>query len=291
MAEFVPPDRIFLATDFSARCDRALARAAKLASTWHSQLVVVHVADTGELARHDNLTGRLPSWRRPEPWAQTLQRLLREDLEAEGIVATSEVLTGSPPDVVQQAVMDRNAGLVVLGVAKDADMDRIQLGSTADALVRHSNVPVLNVRRRARAAYGHVVIATDFSKPSLRALRLAARWFEGARLTLFHAFTVPGSAPKTVIAAEDSWRAAVEQECAAHIAEAGLAEESQARLQRVIERGLPEALLTDYITNADVDLVVVGSQGRSGLARALLGSTAESLLHTLDCDTLVVRDK
>ncbi|MBK8767793.1 MAG: universal stress protein [Burkholderiaceae bacterium] len=32
-----------------------------------------------------------------------------------------------------------------------------------------------------------------------------------------------------------------------------------------------------------------GSQGRSGLARALLGSTAENLLHALDCDTLVVR--
>lgn len=32
-----------------------------------------------------------------------------------------------------------------------------------------------------------------------------------------------------------------------------------------------------------------GTQGRSGLAGALLGSTAESLLHPLDCDTLVVR--
>jgi nucleotide-binding universal stress UspA family protein len=48
-------------------------------------------------------------------------------------------------------------------------------------------------------------------------------------------------------------------------------------------------LLSDYVASADVDLVVLGSQGRSGLARALLGSTAENLLHTLDCDTLVVR--
>nr|HPM66487.1 universal stress protein [Piscinibacter sp.] len=63
----------------------------------------------------------------------------------------------------------------------------------------------------------------------------------------------------------------------------------EAALDRVLEFGAPETLLPDFVTSAHVDLVVLGSQGRSGLARALLGSTAENLLHTLDCDTLVVR--
>jgi nucleotide-binding universal stress UspA family protein len=291
MTEFIPPARVFLATDLSARCDRALERAAQLARQWHSQLVVLHVVSPAESSRHDRLAGNSPSWRRPEPWAQTLERLLRADLESEGIAATSRVVIGSTTDAVQQASVDERAGLVVLGISKDADMDRIQLGSTADALVRHADVPVLNVRRRARAAYGHVVIATDFSRPSLHALRLAVRWFEGARLTLFHAVTAPGSAPNAFIAKDDSWCTAAESECAAHIAEAALTKEIPAGLRCIIERGLPETLLTDYITSADVDLVMLGSQGRSGLARVLLGSTAENLLHSLDCDTLVVRSK
>lgn len=58
---------------------------------------------------------------------------------------------------------------------------------------------------------------------------------------------------------------------------------------RVLEPGTPETLLSDCVASADVDLVVLGSQGRSGLARALPGSTAENLLNTADCDTLVVR--
>jgi len=134
-----------------------------------------------------------------------------------------------------------------------------------------------------------VVVATDFSTPALQALQLAAHWFEGARLTLFHAYIPPGSALTSGPVANDSWRAAVTQECASHLAEAALLASVEATLHRVLERGTPETLLPDYVASADVDLVVLGSQGRSGLARALLGSTAENLLHTLDCDTLVVR--
>jgi len=283
------PTRIFMATDFSGRCDRALARAALLAKAWNSELVVVHTVHPGEVALRDRLSSGAPSWRRPESWALTLEHALRADLEAEGINATARVVIGSPAEAVQQAVDDDGAGLIVLGIAKDARMERIQLGSTVDALVRRSRVPVLNVRGRARAAYSHVVVATDFSEPSLHALRLAAHWFEGARLTLFHAYMPHGSGLTPGAAADDVWRTAAVQECDAHLAAAALPAPVAAGLQRLIERGQPEPLLPDYVASTGADLVVLGSQGRSGLARALLGSTAENLLHTLDCDTLVVR--
>ncbi|MGQ3051546.1 MAG: universal stress protein [Roseateles sp.] len=289
MTKSALPTRIFLATDLSARCDRALARAAQLAGAWRSQLIVAHVVQAAEMARRDRFTAAAPSWRRPASWEQTLLQGLRTDLETVGITATPRVVVGSPAEAVQQAVTDDDAGLVVLGIAKDARMDRIQLGSTVDALVRHARVPVLNVRGRVNTAYRHVVVTTDFSEPSLRALRLAARWFEGARLTLFHAYTPPGSTLTTGTGADDSWRAVVMEECAAHLARANLPEAIVAALQRVIERGQPETLLPDYVAASDVDLVVLGSHGRSGIARALLGSTAEDLLHNLDCDTLVVR--
>lgn len=289
MTETPRPRRIFMASDLSARCDRALARAALLAREWPSELTVTHVVHASEAAARDRLASGAPSWHRPEPWAQTRERALRADLAAEGIEATSRVVIGSAADAVLQGAADDGADLVVLGVAKDAWRDRLQLGSTIDTLVRRSRVPVLNVRCRARGAYRHVVVATDFSAPAMRALRLAAHWFEGARLTLFHAYIPPGSALISGPVASESWRAAVTQECTSHLAEAALPAPVEAALHRVLEQGTPEALLPDYVASADVDVVVLGSQGRSGLARALLGSTAENLLHTLDCDTLVVR--
>lgn len=289
MTETTRPQRIFMASDLSARCDRALARAALLARAWHSELTVAHVVQAAEVAAHERLLSGAPSWRRPESRSQALERALRADLAAEGIAATSRVVIGSTADAVLQGATDDRADLVVLGIAKDARMDRIQRGSTVDNLVRRSRVPVLNVRRRARTAYRHVVVATDFSTPAMRALQLAAHWFEGARLTLFHACIPPGSALTSSSTPNDSWRAWATQQCTSHLAEAALPTSVETALHRVLEPGTPEALLADYVSSADADLVVLGSQGRSGLARALLGSTAENLLHTLDCDTLVVR--
>lgn len=283
------PTRIFMATDLSGRCDRALARAALLATRWRSELTVAHAVHPAEVAQRDRPTSRAPSWRRPQSWAQTLERALSADLTAERIAATARVLIGSPAEAVQQAAIDDAAELVVLGIAKDAPMSPIQLGSTADALVRRARVPVLNVRGRARSAYRHVVVASDFSDPSMHALRLAASWFADARLTLFHAYTAPGSVLTPSAAIDDAWRTSVMRQCDAHLAQAKLPANVLAGLQRVLEHGPPETLLADYVVSADVDLVVLGSHGHGGLARALLGSTAENLLHSLDCDTLVVR--
>jgi len=94
MTEPLLPQRIFMASDLSARSDRALARAALLARAWQSQLTVVHVVHAAEVAAHDRLTSGAPSWRRPESWAQTLERALRADLAGEGIAAASAVVIG-----------------------------------------------------------------------------------------------------------------------------------------------------------------------------------------------------
>lgn len=69
MTETTLPQRIFMASDLSARCDRALGRAALLARTWQSELTVAHAVHAAEVAQHDRLTSGAPSWRRPESWA------------------------------------------------------------------------------------------------------------------------------------------------------------------------------------------------------------------------------
>jgi len=84
MTEATRPQRIFMASDLSARCDRALARAALLARAWHSELTVAHVVHAAEVAAHDRLSNGAPSWRRPESWSQTLERAPRADLATEG---------------------------------------------------------------------------------------------------------------------------------------------------------------------------------------------------------------
>jgi nucleotide-binding universal stress UspA family protein len=64
------PARIFMATDLSARSDRALSRAALLARSWSRELTVAHVVHNADVDRHDRLMSTAPSWRRPESWAK-----------------------------------------------------------------------------------------------------------------------------------------------------------------------------------------------------------------------------
>src|SRR5690606_10204649 len=67
------PRAILLATDLSARCDRALDRAALLAKEWDARLVVVHVVEAG--GRGDGM----PDTASEEPGADPV-RLVRQQL-------------------------------------------------------------------------------------------------------------------------------------------------------------------------------------------------------------------
>jgi nucleotide-binding universal stress UspA family protein len=56
----------------------------------------------------------------------------------------------------------------------------------------------------------------------------------------------------------------------------------------VIERGDPAARIADYARCHGIDLIVVGTHGRTGVTRALLGSVAERLLRNAPCPVLAV---
>ena len=73
------------------------------------------------------------------------------------------------------------------------------------------------------------------------------------------------------------------------IAASDLPDEARSRLRVVIEQGALETSLTRYVREQGVDLVVMGTHGRSGLMNILLGSAAARLLDWLPCDTLIVR--
>jgi nucleotide-binding universal stress UspA family protein len=53
--------------------------------------------------------------------------------------------------------------------------------------------------------------------------------------------------------------------------------------------GRPARVITEFALKNDVDLIVVGSQGKTGLERLLLGSVAENIIRMADCMVLVVK--
>lgn len=152
-------------------------------------------------------------------------------------------------------------------------------------LSRESSLPLLIVRRRMTGPYERIVVASDFSPSSRRALDMTCALLPESPPTLFHGFTVP------FLGLIDSNRdVTVEQARAASLAAARdfLADAGSPTLPVKIEHGDPAARLRDHARRDDTDLVAVARHGRSAMFNLLIGSVAEQILELSPCDTLLV---
>jgi len=69
----------------------------------------------------------------------------------------------------------------------------------------------------------------------------------------------------------------------------GAAHRAGLEAETAIRRGVPAAQIVDYADEHGIDLVVMGTHGRTGPERAVLGSTTERVLRDIDVPVLVVR--
>lgn len=283
-----PPESILLATDLSARCDRALDRAVSLALAWGAKLHIVHAIEQDMLDREDAFTRRL---RGADP-AQAARARVETDLAGhiEGVAIELHVEAADPTALVLKVAAREGCGLIVTGVARDQSLGRYLLGSTVDHLVKHSPVPMLVVRDRVGADYRSVLVTTDLSPSSRHALEAATRMFPDAELSLFHAYDIPFAGYLENAAVQADFVRYGAEATEKFLAESNLPEGTAGSIRRIVERGDPETLLVDHARAGDFGLVVVGSHGGGALYDLFIGSTAAAIIRELPGDVLLVRD-
>lgn len=163
------PRKILLATDLSARSDRAFERAVTIAQHQSAQLIIVHVfeeLDESTLS-YDRPVG--PSWQRPPDLVAIAKQRIRHGLRADlgDAVQNSTLMIeeGDPADVIERIAISERVDLIVTGTAGERLFASrpVVLGRTVEKLLRRMPVPILIVRNRTRSSYQHVVVATDFS--------------------------------------------------------------------------------------------------------------------------------
>lgn len=140
-----------------------------------------------------------------------------------------------------------------------------------------------------------IVIATDFSEVSLLAVETGAQLAREscAELVLVHVMEFPRGAD---VAAETLYGSVEEQyRQQLHRLQMWLPENLRDKTvaERTILRGsgTPARQIADFAQKKDADLIVVGTHGRKGLGRLVMGSTAEGLLRWAPCQVLVVKPK
>jgi nucleotide-binding universal stress UspA family protein len=280
--------QILAATDFSTRSNRALRQAGLLAGPVNAQLHIVHVVD-------DDQPEELIAMEKREA-----ERLLQEQAssmpELRGVQTSTMVVSGDPFDGILRAAARMKADLIVMGSHRKHLLLDIFTGTTIERVIRNGTFPVLMVNNEAQRKYERVVIPTDMSDVSARAVRtaLSTGLISGAGATVLHGFLPMAKGKLTVAgsdqAAVDEYVANERNRATSEVAEFMVANELGDRGWQVrIEEGAPMEVIARAIPNLQPDLLVMGTHGRTGLLKTLIGSVTEEALRSIAVDILAVR--
>jgi universal stress protein E len=274
--------KILVATDYSPSADDAVAAAVSVARTFQSEAILLHVVpDVPDTAAAQEVLRRKCQERVDE---------IAGRMRSHGVPSVrGVVVSGVPFDQIIEHADREDVNVIVVAAGEKPAGDPYPLGMTAAQLCRRASKPVWVARRGAPPQVARVLCPVDFSSPARRAMTNAvhlARGF-GAELTVL-----------TVVPPRSSWLGtadAAAQE--AHLAEhRGRFEQFVADFdlhgvacQTALRQGQPYQEILAAAREGAIDLIVMGSVGRTGLSRMLMGSVAEKVTREMPCSIVTVK--
>lgn len=294
----VPFASIVCGTDLSDPSDEALRQACAFAEGPGKRLAVVYAASFLHGGGGGAPFPPLDQLIEPEQFEKRVRDDIRAQMEraCPGARAEIDVLVERVPEAA--AIVDdaesRKADLIVVGSRGATGLRRMALGSVAESVVRHAHCSVLVARPSPSSR--HVLVATDLSDSSLLAIQAAdeeARRRQ-AKLTVLHCmdFAPPmmalGFAPAVPADPADPHSRSAQAKEARLQVQATLARLG-VKAEVLVDPGWARAAVPNAAEQLSAELVVVGTHGRTGLRRMLLGSVAESVVRHAPCSVLVVR--
>jgi len=289
--------RIVVGVDFSEENAVAVREAMRLARDRDVEVVLTHV---GSVERDSpwlpNAAARAWAEILAENAKQNRVRLdeLRESVLDQGTSVKTLIVDDGPAEGVTAAAKEADADLVVVSTHGRTGLRKFLLGSVAQRVVRICERDVLIVRKDGDAdtnGYRKILVPTDFSAHADAALRRAlAVAAPGASIELVHFWQLPvvvggGYGESALLTHAGDHRAAVDVE-GEKLVEKYKNENVEVTFQ-ALESGAAHGVV-DYAARNGHDAIIIGSHGRRGFRRLLLGSVAEATVRHAPCSVMVV---
>ena len=305
--------RILLAVNGSKFSDAATRAVIAQAKPGETEVHVVHVIQvlTNQLPEMMSYYSGIEHGRdaQREP-AEALVAKTAELLRAKGLEATTAVKLGTPKSDIIDIAAEWHADLIVLGTHRRTGLDRLLLGSLSNAVLRHAHCSVEIARilppatgsKRAtglvRKKIGRVLLTTDGSKFSEDALHFLLQqvWPRETEVRVLH---VAEPLPMLAIRGMTSYKSILEslREERKEKAEALVAKIAETlrgkdlKVATTIVQGNPKSRILAVAEQWKAELIILGSLGRTGLERFLMGSVAETVAHNAHCSVEIVRTR
>lgn len=278
-------EKIIVGVDGSDQGRAALDWALVRASARRAEVELLHVADDSFLSES-------------VAFLSEAQQASEQMLEAECAYAASRGFTGKVTGtaivghpIAEVAEASKHADLVVLGAHQGGRLSGSFFGTRAVKIAATAYCPVAVIPFTQKPEASGVVVGVDGSEASHKAIAYAAEEasMRGATLHAVYAWMPPLTPGLEYLWSEelaDAQRAAASEALAIGIA--GLAGRyPDLMIERHTVQAPPVAALISIAENAE--LLVVGSRGRGGVKRLLLGSVSHGLLQALPCPIIVTR--
>ena len=194
-----------------------------------------------------------------------------------GIVADVQVLHGQCVEAIGSLVRQNGSQAIVLGTHGRTGLARSVLGSVAEGLLRHSDVPVVAVHEDDIVRTGPIAVALDESPAAHAALETAIgiASARGIPIALIHAYDAPAPDPGRMNALLT-----------------GAAKRAHARgvrAQVIVREGPASDVLLSAAGELECCMIVMGTHGRAFFHRLVLGSVAAHIVEHAKIPVVTVR--
>lgn len=283
--------KILFATGFTAGVREAFHQSCFFARAWKAKLLIVHVNSPQEQESSENAAIEAGDF---EKDVEVLSMDL--DNSHEHISHEHITRTGDPVDVILEIEKEHDVDLIVLGTHGRKGVKRMFQGSVAESIIRSANCPVLTLRMSeseepVREIENHlkILVPIDFSVYSYAALDFASAIAKAidAGITILHVDDsnesptthLPDGTPELSEDRQKLWDQLKKFE----------PREKGIRFGHKILAGPAKKQITKFALENQYDYIVLGTHGRSGIGRALMGSVTEQVVRNANCPVVTVK--
>jgi len=280
-------NHILLASDFSNSSKNLVNTAIEIAKVLQTKIIPMHV---------------LPSDITDEKTHALLHKMAHEELSTikkqieDAEVESGNVILefGSVSDTIVRTANAMKTNLILIGSGESYFKERFQLGTTAKRIIQKSEKPVFVVKENTPLNIQNILCPIDFSETSKRALKNAITLSHRykAELTILSVYEPQST---SWFSFEDEKEVQNDAKYAAHKSQfedflkefnlVGL------NLKKEIPRGTPSVEILNTISSNMIDLLVMGTVGRTGLNRMIMGSVTEKVIREVPCSFLTMKSE
>ena len=297
MTEICPvvnTEKLLLATDGSQFGEGAIREAIRLAKKCSSKLTAISVIETNP--EYETIAPQLLE--KSEKAAREHLESVKTQAKKEGVDITTTILEGEDSyNYISEEAAKNKISMIIMGRRGKTGLKRLVMGSTTARVIGHAPCNVLVVPRAAHVEFKNVLVATDGSRHAAAAASEAIGIAKKNNSKLVVLAVVPSESmqPMDIVHSDMSRDiiAAKELSVAENSAKAvkAAAQKEGVAVEAFIMGGKPADAIVQTAKEKNVDVILLGSHGKTGVDKLLMGSVAERVIVLASCAVLVVKGK